>query len=119
MSFETPPPKKMPDPGFYYHYKHDPKGAINNYAYYIYGAGHHTEERGQLFLIYRPLYDCAYVYQHGKMFDVRPLDMFFDIVEVNGEKVQRFQKITDESIMTQLEEIRMRMYGIAAVQMGV
>ncbi len=30
--------------GYYYHYKHDPLGAVNHYAYFIFGAGHHTEE---------------------------------------------------------------------------
>ena len=44
MAYDIPPPEKRPEPGFYYHYKHDPDGPLNNYAYYIYGVGHHTED---------------------------------------------------------------------------
>src|SRR3954454_6436608 len=39
-----PDAKKLPEPGYYYHFKHDPSGPLNNYAYYIYGVGHHTED---------------------------------------------------------------------------
>ena len=44
MSYDIPPPDQRPEPGYYYHFKHDPDGPLNNYAYYIYGAGHHTED---------------------------------------------------------------------------
>jgi hypothetical protein len=44
MTYDIPPPKKLPEPGYYYHFKHDPDGPLNNYAYYIYGVGHHTED---------------------------------------------------------------------------
>ena len=30
MAYDTPPPEKRPEPGFYYHYKHDPDGPLNN-----------------------------------------------------------------------------------------
>jgi hypothetical protein len=43
MAYDVPPPEQCPEPGYYYHYKHDPNGPLNNYAYYIYGVGHHTE----------------------------------------------------------------------------
>lgn len=36
--------KKIPEKGFYYHYKHDPKGEFNNYAYEVVGLGLHTED---------------------------------------------------------------------------
>jgi hypothetical protein len=38
MAYDIPPPIKLPDPGYYYHFKHDPGGLLNNYAYYIYGV---------------------------------------------------------------------------------
>src|SRR6202030_4172939 len=44
MAYDVPPPEQCPEPGYYYHYKHDPNGPLNNYAYYIYGVGHHTED---------------------------------------------------------------------------
>lgn len=37
-------PKKVPEVGFYYHYKHDPTGSVNNYAYEVVGVGFHTED---------------------------------------------------------------------------
>jgi hypothetical protein len=42
MAYDIPPPARLPEPGYYYHFKHDPDGPLNNYAYYIYGVGHHT-----------------------------------------------------------------------------
>lgn len=38
MAYDVPPPKELPEPGYYYHFKHDPNGPVNNYAYYIYGV---------------------------------------------------------------------------------
>ena len=26
MAYDTPPPDNLPEPGFYYHFKHDPGG---------------------------------------------------------------------------------------------
>jgi hypothetical protein len=52
----------IPEPGFYYHYKHDKNGSINNYAYEVVGVGHHTEEQDTYFVNYRPLYDTAFGY---------------------------------------------------------
>jgi hypothetical protein len=42
MAYDAPPPENRPEPGFYCHFKHDPNGPVNNYAYYISGVGHHT-----------------------------------------------------------------------------
>jgi len=71
----------MPGAGYYYHYKHDPNGPLNNYAYFIYGVGHHTEDdcrpEDAFMQVYRPLYETAYAYQNGGMFDLRPLYMFY------------------------------------------
>jgi len=43
MAYYVPPPEKLPEPGYYYHFKHDPDGPLHNDASYIYGVGHHTE----------------------------------------------------------------------------
>ena len=41
-----------------------PEGPLNNYAYYIYGVGHHTEDdcrtEDAFMQVYRPLYEEAY-----------------------------------------------------------
>lgn len=98
--------------GFYYHYKHDPSGAINNYAYEVMGMGHHTEIDGleeSLMVMYRPLYEAS-VYKAGKHWDVRPIAHFLKPVEKDGVTIERFQKITDPEVVKTLLEIRDTLY---------
>src|SRR4051794_7862411 len=33
MAYDIPPPDQRPESGYYYHFKHDPAGPLNNYAY--------------------------------------------------------------------------------------
>lgn len=102
-----------PEKGFYYHYKHDPAGEVNNYAYEVMGVGHHTEddcrEIDKYMVVYRPMYE-AFVYKNGKMFDIRPLSMFMEDVTKDGKTFSRFQKITNMEIISKLEKIRDMMY---------
>ncbi len=104
----------VPENGFYYHYKHDPSGAVNNYAYEVVGVGHHTEDdcrpEDQHLVVYRPLYE-AFVYKAGKLFDLRPLEMWMGTVEKEGETVPRFTRITDPERIRELIAIRESMYG--------
>lgn len=113
-----PIPQQVPEPGFYYHYKHDPNGSVNNYAYEVIGIGFHTEADArpgeEHFLIYRPLYE-AVVYKASKelgipCFDSRPLKMWMGNVEKGGETFPRFKKITDLVVINELERIRSSMY---------
>lgn len=103
----------QPEKGFYYHYKHDPQGSVNNYAYEVMGVGHHTEKEARpedaYMVVYRPMYE-AYVYKNGKMFDVRPLGMFAEQVTKEGKTFPRFQKIRDAAVIAELEKIRDMMY---------
>jgi len=114
MAYETAPPANLPEPGFYYHFKHDPNGPVNNYAYYIYGVGHHTEDdcppEDVFMQVYRPLYEEAYAYRHGGLFDLRPLAMFFTPAQWRGRTVPRFTRIVDAAVIAQLEAIKARMY---------
>jgi hypothetical protein len=114
MAYDVPPPKKLPEPGYYYHFKHDPDGPLNNYAYYIYGVGHHTEDdcrtEDAFMQVYRPLYEGAYAYRSGGLFDLRPLHMFFEPAEWKGKQVARFTKIVDPNVISQLEVIKAHMY---------
>ncbi|HVZ75884.1 MAG TPA: hypothetical protein VG934_01270 [Candidatus Paceibacterota bacterium] len=113
MAYEDKPALQAPEAGYYYHYKHDPMGAVNNYAYYIYGAGHHTEDdcrpEDANMQVYKPLYD-AFVYKNGKMFDLRPLHMFWEKAQWQGKVVDRFIRITDPKVIEQLQDIRKSMY---------
>ena len=113
MAIETP--KEVPENGFYYHYKHDPDGPVNNYAYEVIGVGHHTEDyvtvEDMHMVVYRPLYEDAGVYKAGKLFDLRPLKMFMEYITKEGKTFPRFKKISDEEVIDELEAIRARMYG--------
>lgn len=98
---------------FYYHYKHDPKGLVNNYAYQIVNIAHHTEVEGlkeSAMVVYRPLYESAGVYKEGKHYDVRPLVMFLEKVNKDGKMAPRFTEITDFETLEKLKEIKQKMY---------
>lgn len=98
---------------FYYHYKHDPKGDVSNYAYEVLNIAHHSEIDGveeSAMVVYRPLYKSARAYKAGKHWDVRPFEMFTEILEKDGKKIPRFTKITDLEIIKDLEKIRDFMY---------
>jgi hypothetical protein len=114
MPYDIPPPRNLPEPGYYYHFKHDPAGPLNNYAYYIYGVGHHTEdncpEADAFMQVYRPLYENSYAHRNGGLFDLRPLRMFHEPAIKDGRPVARFIKITDPRIIAELREIKARMY---------
>ena len=110
-------PKEFPEMGYYYHYKHDPKGTVNNYAYEVLGVGFHTEEAPlgeQHFVIYRPLYE-AFVYKASKTlgipcFDNRPLIMWMGDVVKGGVTKKRFTKILDPKLISLFDEIKKEMY---------
>ena len=107
-------PKKVPERGFYYHYKHNPEGEVNNYAYEVMGVGFHTEN-DEHFLIYRPLYEAS-VYKVSKelgisCFDTRPLEMWMGEVEKDGKTLPRFRKIIDQGVISKLEKIKKEMHG--------
>lgn len=99
--------------GFYYNYKHDLAGSVNNHAYEVIGIGHHTEIDGleaSSCVIYRPLYDTAPVYTAGKHYDIKPYSMFIEDALKDGKIIPRFTKITDEKIIDELGKIRDKMY---------
>ena len=114
MPYDIPPPKKLPKPGYYYHFKHDPSGPLNNYAYYIYGVGHHTEDycpEADVFMqVYRPLYEESYAYRNGGLFDLRPIRMFYEPAIKDGQQVERFARITESKVIAELRAIKERMY---------
>jgi hypothetical protein len=107
-------PAAVPEEGFYYHYKHDPEGPFNNYAYLVFGVGHHTEadcRPEDVFMVnYRPVYRNAMVYKLGKMFDNRPLGMFMETVTKDGKTFPRFSKITDPDLIRELRREYEEMY---------
>lgn len=119
---ELPLPGRTPLKRFYYHYKHDSSGPINNYAYEVIGVAFHTEAGTddppkpgeEHFVIYRPLYESK-VYQASKQFgvpcfDARPLEMWMEEVEKGGGLIPRFRLIINKATIRALEVIRNEMY---------
>lgn len=108
-------PKNLPEAGFYYHYKHDPDGPEEEYAYEVLAVGHHTEEdcrpEDAFVVVYRPLYESALVYRLGKMYDIRPIAMFMETVTKDGKEMLRFTPITDPELIERLKVRRDRMYA--------
>lgn len=113
-----PMPRRVPEPGLYYHYKHDPSVSVNNHAYEVIGVGFHTEDDvrpGEAhFVVYRPLYEAS-VYKTSKelgvpCFDNRPLELWMEDVEKDGKTISRFQKISDPLIIAELEKVQNEMY---------
>ncbi len=98
---------KTIEKGFYYHYKHDPNGSINNYSYEVISVGTHTETH-EKFVIYRSLYQAET--QGGANYWLRPFEMFVEDVTKDGKTFPRFQKIIDPEIISQLEKVRNEMY---------
>ena len=84
------PPINVPEKGFYYHYKHDPNGSLENYAYEVLGVACHTEE-GNYLVIYRPLYKNTYL--DATDYSARPLPMFMENVTKDDKTFPRFRKI--------------------------
>lgn len=99
---------KTPEKGFYYHYKHDSSGPVNNYSYEVISVGTHTETK-EKFVIYCSLYQTET--QGGANYWLRPLEMFMENVTKEGSTFPRFKKITDPEVIAQLEAIREEMYS--------
>ncbi len=96
----------IPEPGFYYHYKHDPEGPYTAYAYEVIGVSRHTEDQTYA-VLYRPLYKNTFL---DVNYSARPLDMFMETVSKDGKEMPRFLKITDSTLVARLMMVRDSMY---------
>src|SRR5438477_12486251 len=115
MAYDIPPPDQRPESGYYYHFKHDPAGPLNNYAYYIYGVGHHTEDdcrtEDSFMQVYRPLYENFLRLPERRF--VRPPTAVHvsQARHPGGERGVRFTKITDPVVITELQALKTRLYA--------
>ncbi|MEK7645033.1 MAG: DUF1653 domain-containing protein [Patescibacteria group bacterium] len=98
----------LPTKGFYRHYKHDPQGPPHNYTYEVIGIGRNTEE-GTLTVLYRPLYESAWMPPAN--YQSRPLEMFMGTVTKDGKTFSRFTRITDPELVAELEVVRAQKFG--------
>lgn len=97
---------QFPEKGFYYHYKHDTAGEINNYAYEVVGIGRNTEEK-TFTVLYRPLYKNDWMSPAD--YQSRPLEMFLENVEKDGKFMPRFWRIVDSETIVKLEDIKKKL----------
>ena len=74
------------------HYKHNPQLDSTNYTYKIIGIAKHTET-DELMVVYLPCYPTDWL--DSAEFAVRPLKIFCDNLEVNGEIKERFRVISE------------------------
>ncbi len=114
-ALKVPKPEEMPVAGGYYcHYKHDPKRGVGDHVYEVIGVGCHTEADCRPvdanMVIYRPLYPQAAVYA-ARLYDLRPLAMFMELVTKEGKTFPRFTRITDPITVAELDQIRKELYG--------
>jgi hypothetical protein len=97
----------LPQKGFYVHYKHTEDGEKHNYMYEVVGIGRNTEDEN-LTVLYRPLYKSEFMPPAD--LQSRPLNMFMESVEIGGVSKPRFQMITDQALIRELEEARATLY---------
>jgi hypothetical protein len=98
----------IPEKGFYIHYKHDPNGVPYNYMYEVIGIGRNTEEK-TLTVLYRPLYKNNWMTPAD--YQSRPLDMFMENIEKEGLAIPRFSRVTDPSLLHELQIVKIELYG--------
>ncbi len=113
-----PLPKQFPENGFYYHYKHDPQGPINNCVYEVLGIGFHTDTEPDSneahFVIYRALHEDFILKDTQSLktpcYYTRPLKIWNENVNKNNAIIPRFKKITDLSVIKELQKIKKLLY---------
>ncbi len=83
----------MQTPNSWSHWRHYKSTGWDNHSYEVIGIARHSETHEDM-VVYRPLYtpeEWNWVYWYD--FAVRPLSLWYDIVEYKGKQVQRFTQI--------------------------
>ncbi len=88
--------------GYYYHFKHNPKGPVNNYAYKVIGISKHIETE-EMLVIYKPLYKNDWLGE-AEVF-ARSIDMFMDNISKPEYSGPRFKLIENLEIISKLNDI--------------
>lgn len=75
------------------HWRHYKSTWWTDHTYEVIGIAKHSETSEDM-VVYRPMYEVsADSWVYGYDFAVRPLSMWFDIVDWNGSKIQRFTQM--------------------------
>lgn len=93
--------------GYYYHYKHDPELSVNNFTYKVLGVSKDTENEGEYKVIYKPLYEQDFL--GFANFSATALNMFIEEVKLNNKLISRFTQISNQNIITKLQEIEKKL----------
>lgn len=102
--------KKLPELGFWQHYKHDPKKEWCDKTYYFvnYSLDSDTDGfRGR----YLPLYEETGHLGPAKDYSIS-VERWMSEVEVHGKMVPRYTRVTDPEPLRKLEAKRKEKYGI-------
>lgn len=89
---------------YYYHYKHDPEQGLLDHCYQVAGVAKHTETE-ELMVAYKPMYldtdnrTKTFFTEVGADMAVRPLEMWSESVEWQGQTVPRFRELADEELI--------------------
>lgn len=73
-------------------YRHYKSTGGNDHTYEIVGLAKHSETEDML-VIYKPLFDAEYTWLGDCHYAARPLSMWDEEVEWEGEKVRRFVRL--------------------------
>jgi hypothetical protein len=106
---QTPTVVQMPELGFYHFYLHDPNKSIFQHAYEVLEPLPEVTPAAAV----RPLFVTP-EYKRGQPRMLVQLETFLSEVEKDGTRVPRFAKISDPTVILQLERIRSIMYPPAA-----
>jgi len=90
MERSSTPERDYPDTGVYEHYKSTPE---DRRYYQVLGFARHTET-DEIVAVYIPLYVIPEY--TGLRMQVRPLDMFRETVEHEGQTIPRFRYVGPE-----------------------
>ncbi len=77
------------------HWRHYKSTGGENHTYEVIGIAVHSETEESM-VIYRPLYPVSRdSWAYGYDYVTRPLSLWYDIVEYEGQKIQRFIEISE------------------------
>ncbi len=83
----------MPIPLPHSHWRHYKSTGWTDYTYEVIGIAKHSET-GEEMVIYKPLYEIPLdSWAYGYEFVIRPLSIWYDIIEYGGKSIQRFTQI--------------------------
>jgi hypothetical protein len=79
-------------------YKHYKSTGGLDHLYIVRGIAKHSET-DEIFVVYEALYSSEWILESKADFTIRPLTMFLENVEIDGESIQRFELISNPKVI--------------------